>query len=167
MSRTIERNCFRRFGCDFEQATKANDGLGLNDPGSMAHAFDKQRRNALVRGVDWRITLPEWASIWRDSGKWALRGRTAGSYVMGRNRDVGPYAAWNVSIVPVEVNNRAAVALAKVDLGRCGRLRRGTGKGWTFRKDQPLHPYWVRCGDRIVGSFATQAEAEAAYAAAV
>lgn len=167
MSRTIEKNCFRRFGCEYAQAITANSGSSLNAAGSMAVAYDKQRHNAALRGIEWRITFTEWVCVWNESGMWARRGRVAGCYCMARNADACPYAAWNVSIQPIEINNKAAIALARIDRSANGLQRRGKGRGWTFRHDQPNRPYWVRCGEKHVGSYATQEEAEAAYASSV
>jgi hypothetical protein len=65
----------------------------------VTDAFQRQRQNASKRGIAWEFaTLWEWWCVWRDSGKWAERGRKDGQYVMARRGDVGPYAPWNVEI---------------------------------------------------------------------
>jgi hypothetical protein len=166
---TKAKNCMRLYGCSYAEALAANDGFDLRFPRSFALAYSKQRHNAAARGVGWEITLPEWANVWRDSGHWLRRGKSAGSYCMARNGDVGPYKVGNVSIQRVETNSRAALDIARrsIDLRAGGRARRGTGRGWTFVARAPRRPYQVCIGSTYVGSFATQQEAEAAYAAAV
>jgi hypothetical protein len=169
MSRTIERNCSRLYGCDYQDALKANDGLPLNARGSFAEAYTKQRHNAGRRGIEWAINFVEWAAAWRESGHWLKRGKRSGCYCMARHGDAGPYRIGNVSIQPMEINCRDALSIARphIDLSAVAKLRRGTGKGWFFMARQPKHPYQVYVGSTYVGCFSTQAEAEAAYAAAV
>lgn len=166
MSKTIEKNCERRFGCPYEQALLLNGGARLDTYGSMAYAYIAQKGHAGRRGITWQFTFPAWAAVWQDSGKWSQRGRKAGCFVMARNGDVGPYAASNVCIALAEVNNSDAIRRALIDRSASGNKRRGTGKGWAL-DGRRAKPFIVRCGDLYVGSFATQQEAEAAYAAAV
>lgn len=71
-------------------------------------AFALQRKNAEQRGIGWELNLWQWWSIWSESGRWKQRGRGAHGYVMARNGDTGPYAAWNVAIVPTVINVHAA-----------------------------------------------------------
>lgn len=66
--------------------------------------FELQRAQAFRRGIAWEFTLDEWIAVWEESGKWELRGRGKGKYVMSRHADVGPYAPSNVSIILFEQN---------------------------------------------------------------
>jgi hypothetical protein len=54
-------------------------------------------------------TLPQWWSVWTESGKWAVRGRGDG-YVMARNLDAGAYAQGNVYICSQVQNMRDSYA---------------------------------------------------------
>ncbi len=166
MDARLIKNSERLYGCGIVDAIAANDGQALRAAGSFAVAFDKQRSNAARRGVKWLITLPQWADVWKASGRWEQRGKSAGSYCMARNGDAGPYAIGNVSIQPIEINNRAAIARAAIEPSACARLRRGTGRGWTLVAKNARNPYQVTKGGIYIGSFATQQEAEAAYASA-
>jgi hypothetical protein len=60
--------------------------------------YQKHRSVAKVRQIDFQLTFDEWLSIWQQSGKWHLRGRGTGTYVMSRVNDAGPYAVGNVFI---------------------------------------------------------------------
>ena len=63
---------------------------------AAAHRKYKQQMScAKRRGTDWLISLDEWIGIWAASGKWELRGKGSGKYVMGRRGDAGPYSADN------------------------------------------------------------------------
>lgn len=170
MSKAIEKNCHRLYGCDLSEALATNDGLPLRTPGSMAAAYDKQRHNAARRGVEWLISFPQWAAIWKHSGKWDQRGKSASSFCMARHGDMGPYSPTNVSIQPVTKNNGDARAIAALvnDYSAIAKSKKGSGRGWTFvGHKSSRRPYQVCVSSRYVGSFATQAEAEAAYAAAL
>lgn len=57
---------------------------------------DKTDANGLQ--VRMEMTFEEWVQIWKDSGKWDLRGRTKGSYCMCRINDLGHYEVGNVFI---------------------------------------------------------------------
>lgn len=66
--------------------------------GSYIKAFVGQRNNAKVRGIGWELSYFEWLQIWIDSGKFKMRGRGQGRYVMSRVGDLGPYKLGNVFI---------------------------------------------------------------------
>lgn len=69
----------------------------LRAQGAMA-AYRCQRGNARRRGIAWEMTFREWWEVWEASGKWGVRGRSKGGWVMGRRGDVGPYKVGNVYI---------------------------------------------------------------------
>lgn len=82
----------RRFGCTYKQYTAL-----LKHAGKPTRAFTMQRSNAKSRDIGWELNLWQWWSIWRQSGKWASRGRGRG-HCMCRLNDVGPYSVDNVYI---------------------------------------------------------------------
>lgn len=118
--------------------------------------FKQQRNQARQRGIAWELSFEEWMSIWIDSGRWEQRGNRSGGFVMGRYGDVGPYSAANVEIIPHEQN-----------IADGSRKNAGRGRGWTYVATARRRPYQVVLAHRYVGSYATQAEAEAAHRLAV
>jgi hypothetical protein len=118
--------------------------------------FEQQRRQAKQRDIEWLLTFDEWFGLWQESGKWEMRGKRAGQYVMARKGDVGPYSVGNVFICTHAKN-----------VSDGSRINLGTGRGWTYRANARGCPYQVVVAHRYVGVYATQAEAEAAYIAAV
>ena len=71
----------------------------------MREIWRTAKNNAKSRGVEWRLTLDEFAKIWLDSGHWGERGCHRGQYVMARRGDKGAYAVGNVRIVTVTQNH--------------------------------------------------------------
>ena len=69
----------------------------------IVHKAGAKRRN-----IEFLLTFDEWYKIWQDSGKWHLRGRNKGQYVMCRYNDSGPYSVTNVFIDLTENNVRSA-----------------------------------------------------------
>lgn len=90
-------NIEETFGCSKEQ-------YDFLKPIGAAAAFYHKKVNARIRGIEWKLTLPEWWKIWRDSGKWERRGRRSQEYVMCRRGDVGPYSSDNVYIETAQHN---------------------------------------------------------------
>jgi len=75
--------------------------------------YFEQKQAARQRGISFELTFDQWFAIWQDSGKWELRGRGKGSYVMSRIGDVGPYAIDNVYIIVQEQNASEGSSRAK------------------------------------------------------
>jgi hypothetical protein len=71
--------------------------------------FSRQRSNARARGVPWEMDFETWERIWRESGRYAMRGAKPGNYQMARIGDVGPYMEGNVIIVKLEANAYACL----------------------------------------------------------
>jgi hypothetical protein len=67
-------------------------------------AYDDHKRHAKDRGIPFLLSYQEWLEMWLLSGKWELRGREAGCYVMARYGDVGAYSTRNCYICTVEEN---------------------------------------------------------------
>ena len=59
--------------------------------------------------IEFKLTFAEWFDIWTNSGKWHLRGRGKGKYVMSRKDDLGHYAVDNVKIILSTENNSHGV----------------------------------------------------------
>lgn len=161
----------RFFGCTHDEAVTLNDGFPLRQPLTKAARYISQRNAANLRGVGWEITFAEWLAVWAESGKWELRGVGANAYCMARHGDTGPYKVGNVSIQTGESNSRDGVKKTHITLRERGSWGGGTplgsGRGWTYRPKGGAKPYQVIAANRYVGVFATQDEAEAAYASAV
>jgi hypothetical protein len=99
-SAKIERQnkrSMKKWGCDFLTAKRLNQGRPLNKNGTIAKAYDNQRTTSISRGIAWEMTFPEWVKVWRDSGKYHLRGRGKG-YWMARRLGIGPYSVANIYI---------------------------------------------------------------------
>ena len=67
--------------------------------GNLRHAYTAQRAKAETRGIEWRLTYPQWLAVWKESGRLPDRGTGNGKYVMARNGDSGAYRLGNVRIV--------------------------------------------------------------------
>lgn len=96
--------CIRKYGCTYDQfRSLLAIGKDIQAQGASAYrtpigAWRNQKRNAIARGIEWRISLWEWWSIWQESGKWDARGRCKDDYVMCRFKDDGAYEVGNVYI---------------------------------------------------------------------
>lgn len=97
-------------GCTFDQYKSVRDlGRAIMEAGCKLSrtpigAFSNQRENANKRGIEWSLKFWDWWTLWVESGKWELRGRQKGCYVMCRYGDAGPYAIGNVYIASVAHN---------------------------------------------------------------
>ena len=58
--------------------------------------FSQQRCMAGKRGIEWKLTYGEWMAWWIATGKYHLRGRGKGKYVMCRYNDSGAYELGNI-----------------------------------------------------------------------
>lgn len=100
----LDEKALREFGCTHAQLqTLRAMGRGKRCP---ITAFFEQRLNAKNRGVPWNLTLWQWWGIWRDSGKWGVRGKSGNGHCMGRYFDVGTYEVGNVYICTIGRNIR-------------------------------------------------------------
>lgn len=95
---SMNARCMDSYGCDYETARRLNDGLNFTAPKCRALAYNNQKRDASARGIEFRLSFPEWIEIWERSGKWMERGRGRNRYCMARHGDTGPYAVGNVYI---------------------------------------------------------------------
>ncbi|WP_175952838.1 hypothetical protein [Burkholderia sp. BCC0405] len=124
--------------------------------------FKSQRGRAKNRGIAWDLTFEEWLKIWIDSGKMHLRGRGAGTYVMARIGDKGPYSVENVFIC-TNAQNVSDAAINRPDvMGSAGKI--GTGKGWCLidRGGRGMM-YRATFKGKFLGDFQTKEESIEAY----
>jgi len=123
--------------------------------GSRArHCFRSQRRDAGYRGIEWNLTLGDWWDVWQKSGKWQLRGRTKGMFVMSRINDAGGYTLGNIYITSTSNNCREARASNPTKAGVRGGvycLLPGFSRPWL-----------AKFGKKSLGYHATEQEARAA-----
>ncbi len=109
----VEQHTLRIYGCTLAEALAANGGEPLRKYGLAASRYCYQRQAAYTRGVEWRITFPQWKAVWDESGKWAERGTGKAGYCMSRRGDVGPYAVGSVFIQPCTQNSREGIERAR------------------------------------------------------
>ena len=98
--RRKEERCSKQFGCDMDTLISINGKMhscAELDYSTPAWKYLNQKRNAKNRNIEWNITFPEWWHIWKESGKYQLRGRGYG-YAMARYGDSGAYEIGNVYI---------------------------------------------------------------------
>ena len=157
-----ERNAQEFFGCSELVAIQLNDGRSLRSKGSKALAYLLQRQAAKKRGIDWMLSFEQWLSVWMASGKWDDRGCGVGKYCMSRRGDVGPYAIGNVFIQSSQQNSFDGGFGGKTKDSAIRGGKAGNGRGWTLSRGK----YQVTVGKRYIGTFASQADAEAAYQSA-
>lgn len=92
------------FGCTLEQYNFLRD-FASDYTDTPIFKYCMQRSQAKRRGIDFYLTLWEWWSIWKKSGKYEQRGTNYGQYVMCRNMDSGPYEVGNVFIATCSDNS--------------------------------------------------------------
>jgi hypothetical protein len=80
-----------------------------------------QRRDARSRGIEFNFTFDEWLQVWLNSGCWDKRGKSADSYVMARNGDIGPYRKDNVQIKSNSANVKE-MQIPKFSCIHCHRI---------------------------------------------
>lgn len=88
-----QRRIEEKFGCGYSEYLELRDHAD-----KPIASYVDQRNNAKRRGVEWRMNLVQWWTIWQRSGRWSERGRGSQFYCMCRKDDVGPYSIDNVFI---------------------------------------------------------------------
>jgi DNA-binding CsgD family transcriptional regulator len=112
------------YGCSFELAKELNNGLVFSAKRSPARLYIDQRKNSIRRGIHWEISFPEWMRLWKESGKFELRGR--GGYVMARIGDSGPYKVDNVEIITNSQNTKDSYLVVSAE----ERSKKRASSGW-------------------------------------
>jgi len=75
----------------------------------MKTAYDGQKHNSKVRGIDFEFTYEDWKKWWEEQlgPDWfQMRGCKRGQYVMARNHDQGSYRRGNVKAITIEENTK-------------------------------------------------------------
>lgn len=117
-----ERRSRKNYGCSFTEV----QALGpISEKRTPAHRYKQQRLSAKNRGVEWKITLPQWWKIWSESGKWSECG--TGKYGMARYGDIGPYHQDNVRILSQSENSKEYQSGARAKEDRKNYLRKKSG----------------------------------------
>lgn len=138
---------------DALNANRAQRELKFRTPEQEARrAFQYQRKSADRRGIGWQLSFEQWWRIWSESGKWEVRGKTKGCYVMARPGDKGPYAVGNVYITTHSDN--AKTAQSHANRPKPQPRKEPSGNGWIVRFRKEYHGY-----------FRTAAEADGKIAA--
>lgn len=70
--------------------------------------YESQKRNAISRGIEFKLTFEEWWAIWEPH--YDDRGRNKGKLCMCRTMDSGAYEVGNVRIDYVESNGHEKIA---------------------------------------------------------
>jgi len=103
--RVKEAWCFERRGCSLEEYRELTEiGRRMRNAGAgweqtPLGTVTRQRTNAHNNGYEWRLSLWEWWTVWRESGKWDQRGRGRG-YWMARKDHAKGFVPGNVVIEP-------------------------------------------------------------------
>src|SRR5690606_1984307 len=98
-----EAACLLKHGCSLAQLGEIKklgremQAAGVGYARTPLGAYRSQMHNARKRGIEWKISLWEWWTIWQESGHWDDRGRGTG-YMMCRFGDTGDYELGNVYI---------------------------------------------------------------------
>jgi hypothetical protein len=100
--------------------------------------YRQQKAAAERRGIPFSLTFEEWWEIWDKSGKWPLRGKKKGQYVMGRNKDTGGYEKGNVSIILMSENIKLQRAGRKPTLGMNLSKSRDRNKSFTKKHKRQI-----------------------------
>lgn len=104
--------------------------------------YTQQKSNAKWRGVEFKLTLEEWKTLWLDSGKWEQRGRGVGKYCMCRVNDCGAYEVGNVfidlSTKNVRDGNVGKVMSAETRT-KIAAANSGKPHPWSAGANSPMH----------------------------
>lgn len=85
-------------------------------------AFQAQRHQAKVRGIDWQLTFDEWLTWWGEDVE--RRGRGPADLQMQRFADAGPYALDNIKKGTPMQNSRTAAAIRRNEKSAVARAAR-------------------------------------------
>ena len=100
--------------------------------------FKNQENSAKNRGIEWSLTLPQWWGIWERSGKYELRGRGKGKYVMARIEDLGGYEIGNIEIIEFSQNAKDYYSIYKSEWYEKMRKSHGWSEDIVMREKSNL-----------------------------
>lgn len=163
LANSKDQFCHKKYGCSWEQYQEILSmrnmmkvaGKGWNT--TPLAAYYSQRSNSKQRGIPFNLTLWEWWSIWRDSGKWDERSPTG--YVMCRNGDIGAYEVGNV-FIDTAINNLASVKKPE------GALPVGVSVRHRQDGDKYIAIRMINRASKYLGTFDTPELAHEAYISA-
>lgn len=95
--------CFATYKCSHADAFALNGNKNISDETGLARRYIQQRNHARTRGIEFKLSFPEWVALWQDSGYLASRGRGEG-YCMARVADQGAYEIGNVYFCTIGEN---------------------------------------------------------------
>lgn len=156
----------KKYGCtlsqyeEIENMRKSMQAAGKTWQTTPLAAYYGQKSSAKYRGVPFKLTLWEWWSIWKGSGRWDERGLGMRGYVMCRHGDQGAYEVGNV-FIDKSVNNVASAKREARDLpmGVSARIRLERTVYVAIRS--------VNGEQKYLGTFVTPEAAHCAYLQAV
>jgi hypothetical protein len=120
-------------------------------------AYVSHRKNSWNRGLEFTLTMGEWYTIWKESGKWNQRGRASNKYCMGRKDITKGYTKENSIILSIPENGHHSRTYY-VHNGAAS----GSRGGVYMLYPRANKPWVARAGKRSLGHFATEREARAA-----
>ena len=110
--------------------------------GTPQAAYAQQKSNAVLRGIEFKLTFEDWLRIWVESGKLHLRGRGKDKYCMCRIGDAGAYEIGNVFVAMNSQNisegNLGKRMSAETRL-KIADAHRGTKHPWSAGANNPMH----------------------------
>ena len=94
-----ENRSLKWWGCTNSERLRLNGGKPWRQPGTLAFAFFTKKRNVCRKSVAlWKITFPEWVSLWQ--GLPPPGGRHRDALCLVRTHRDKPFTIDNVEIVP-------------------------------------------------------------------
>lgn len=106
--------CLKNWGCTLEQYEELRN-MDEDFNKTPIARFIQHRSNALRDSASWNLTLWEWWTIWKESGKYELRGRGPRSFCMSRKEYHKPYQVDNVIIKEITDNIYAVIERRKAN----------------------------------------------------
>lgn len=124
--------------------------LKLNTGMKKSYAYrlyKEHERNARSRKIDFLFSYEEWHDFWSLDNRLANRGREKNQFVMARDGDSGPYAAWNVHLATADENRRETKFKGrKSTSGYKGVTRSSDGKKWVGQLSGVIGGKSIYCG---------------------
>ena len=94
-----EERIKRNYKCSIQEYELITKGFSFKlSKQCVPYCYRQHKTNAEIRGIKFNLSFPEWWQVWRESGKWGVKGREKGQFVMTRRNDIGAYELGNVTI---------------------------------------------------------------------
>lgn len=101
-----EARALRVYGCSYAELKRINYGMGLSDIGSPAYKYMRDRANNVKLGRAFKLTLPEWVSLFEEAGGLLNRGLFSDGLVLSRLDKSGDCVMDNVRVITLSENTR-------------------------------------------------------------